>query len=99
VSIIADPASAKRSLGFKLTPDGARRMEQISAANDGRRIVVILDQRVIVKATIRGKISENVVIDFGPNDNPATIRNIAGRLHAAVNHLPTMSSVTRPTSP
>lgn len=73
---------------MKFTPEGARRLEKLSAEHTGQRIALLLDGRVLLVPRIEGKMSANVVINAGVNASEAETRAQCARLHAAVNVLP-----------
>jgi preprotein translocase subunit SecD len=78
-------------MGFSLTltPDGARRMAQASAANNGRRIAIMLDGRAIVVPTMNGKMSDRLLIDLNIPAEKGDREDLIGQLDAAINALPT----------
>ncbi|MDB5332769.1 MAG: hypothetical protein JWP03_3920 [Phycisphaerales bacterium] len=83
--------SDRNHMGFSLTltPDGARRMAQASAANNGRRIAIMLDGRAIVVPTMNGKMSDRLLIDLNIPAEKGDREDLIGQLDAAINALPT----------
>jgi len=72
---------------FVLTQDAAKRFERFTAANIGNRLAIVLDKTVLSAPTIKGKISDNGVIEgMGTHDNAADLAmNLkAGSLPAGV---------------
>jgi preprotein translocase subunit SecD len=51
------------TVGFSLTPDGARKFGELTGANVGRRLAIVLDNKVVSAPTINGKIEDQGVIE------------------------------------
>jgi preprotein translocase subunit SecD len=59
---------------FVLTQDAAKRFERFTAANIGNRLAIVLDKTVLSAPSIKGKISDNGVIEgMGTHDNAADL--------------------------
>ncbi len=47
-----------RHIVLYLDPEGTTRLAEVTAANEGRRLAIVVDGRVVVAPTIRGAITE-----------------------------------------
>jgi hypothetical protein len=72
-----------------MTPEGARRMEQISAANIGRRLAILWDGQILMAPVIRSKISGSVLINFASSGGEAECRRFCDKLTEVICTLPT----------
>jgi preprotein translocase subunit SecD len=75
------------AIAMEMTPDGARRLGEITAANIGRRLALVLDGKVLIAPTINARITDAVIIELSQNP-PGADDDVLGRLHAAVYALP-----------
>lgn len=51
------------NVGFSLTPDGGRKFGDLTGANVGRRLAIVLDNKVVSAPTINSQISDQGVIE------------------------------------
>jgi preprotein translocase subunit SecD len=51
------------NVGFSLTPDGARKFGQLTGANVGRRLAIVLDNKVMSAPNIKSQITDSGVIE------------------------------------
>jgi preprotein translocase subunit SecD len=51
------------NVGFSLTPDGARKFGALTGANVGRRLAIVLDNKVMSAPNIKSKIEDSGVIE------------------------------------
>src|SRR5207237_8991983 len=50
-------------VGFSLTPDGGRKFADLTGANDGRRLAIVLDNKVVSAPRINNRIDDQGVIE------------------------------------
>ena len=57
-------------VGFSLTPDGGRKFGQLTEANVGRRLAIVLDNKIRSAPTINSKIEDEGIIEgsFSPQE-------------------------------
>jgi hypothetical protein len=79
-----DLQTGARSVRLTMSDQGARRLQEITSQNIGRRIAIVLDGRVLIAPTIRSAIARDVSIDLGPRATPEQAAEVFGRIHAAV---------------
>jgi preprotein translocase subunit SecD len=53
------------AVGFQLSPDGARRFEQVTGDNIGRQLAIVLDNKVQSAPNINARISDSGIIQGG----------------------------------
>jgi preprotein translocase subunit SecD len=51
------------NVGFSLTPDGARKFGDLTGANVGRRLAIVLDNKVVSAPSIKSQITDQGVIE------------------------------------
>jgi preprotein translocase subunit SecD len=51
------------NVGFSLTPDGARKFGDLTGANVGRRLAIVLDNKVVSAPSIKSRIDDQGVIE------------------------------------
>jgi preprotein translocase subunit SecD len=51
------------NVGFSLTPDGARKFGELTGANVGRRLAIVLDNKVVSAPSIKTRIDDQGVIE------------------------------------
>ena len=84
-----DRAAVDRlAIGLTMTPDGARALEKLSAANVGRQLAIVLDGALLTAPTIRSKISDRIIITPGRRQDAGTTTALADRMHATLSALP-----------
>jgi hypothetical protein len=83
----------KFNIGIEFTPEAAARLERVSSAAKGRRIGIFLDGQLVSAPIIRGTIGRSVMIDPG-NGSEQSLKDLTGRLHAAVFALPSTQPVS-----
>ena len=68
------------SLTIHFTPEGAEKVERITAANTGRRLAFIVDSRAIAAPVIRERIGGSVCITLplSSSEGPALAEKITG---------------------
>lgn len=71
-------------ISMKMTPGGAAKLKQITAANIGRRLAIVLDGRIIIAPTIRSAVSKAVAISLGPKQTDDDLRKLTNELEQLV---------------
>jgi preprotein translocase subunit SecD len=75
-------------IGIQMTKDGAARLKEITAANVGRRLAIVLDGKVLIAPNVQAALAEGIVIDLGRSESFQAVDRAMRRLHAAVYALP-----------
>jgi hypothetical protein len=75
-------------LEIKLTPEAGLRLSEVSQANIGRRMAMVLGGRVVVAPVIRDKISDRFVVDLGKDAGGDAYRKLADEIGTALFSLP-----------
>lgn len=82
----------KLGILIALTDAGAERMREFTTAHVGRRLALILDDRVLLAPTIQSPVSQHILLAFG-NASDAERQRVLERLQALIPSNPT----TQPT--
>jgi preprotein translocase subunit SecD len=77
-----------------LTDEGSEKLLNITSNNIGKRLAILLDDRIIIAPVIRGDISKQCEIDLGQSNKENA--RIVSQLHAAVYYSSTRPSTTQP---
>jgi preprotein translocase subunit SecD len=86
-------ANGHPAVGFNLTAEGSRRFSQLTEKNVGKRLAIVLDDKIQSAPEIHQRISESGIIEGGPGGFPVqeakdlTVVLRSGALPASIQYL------------
>lgn len=80
--------SRELAIGIEMTDEGTRKLKEVTGANVGRKLAIILDGEILIAPNIRSEIGKNLVITMGREAKNTETSSVRGRIHAAVFTLP-----------
>lgn len=81
--VTPNPANGKTTVLLFLTPDGAKALELATGGNIGKRLGVVVDEKLILAAEIKQKIAGDKVF-LGEEFADKDANELAGRINNAV---------------
>ncbi len=84
----ARAGSAELAMAIEMTDEGARKLKEISSANVGHKLAIVLDGHVLFAPNIHSEVGKNILFTMGENANNKETSVLQGRMHSAVFALP-----------